>query len=94
MYGFRIIIPLSIGLTRYSAKKYAIINLISGMCWASVTILLAWYFGEEIWEFVKWAENHWYLAIPIIAMIIWLLFSVFKNIEKKILNQREEKNEF
>ncbi|MBW1402680.1 hypothetical protein AT892_07850, partial [Campylobacter jejuni] len=59
MYGFRTIIPMSIGITRYSAKKFAIINLFSAWVWASITILLAWYFGEQIWKMVTWAEEHW-----------------------------------
>ncbi len=50
MYGFRTIIPMSIGITRYSAK-IAIINLFSAWVWASITILLAWYFGEQ---FGRW----------------------------------------
>ncbi|WP_245945569.1 DedA family protein [Helicobacter didelphidarum] len=52
MYGLRTIIPISIGLTRYSAIKFAIINLISAWIWAAITIVPAWYFGEEILEFL------------------------------------------
>ena len=41
MYGFRMIIPMSIGITRYSSKKFAIINLVSAWCWAAATMVLA-----------------------------------------------------
>ncbi|MBR8461960.1 DedA family protein [Campylobacter sp. faydin G-24] len=88
MYGFRVIIPMSIGLTRYSAKKYAFINLISGWCWAAITILLAWFFGKEIWNIINIAEKHWYVAIPIVVAFFGGLFLMFRRIESKILSQR------
>lgn len=91
MYGFRIIIPMSIGLTRYDSKKYAFFNLISGYIWAGSAIVISWYFGEEIWEFVGWAEKHWYLAIPIVLVFIGLIFYGTKSIENRILNQRKER---
>ncbi|CZE48363.1 DedA family protein [Campylobacter geochelonis] len=92
IYGFRAIIPMSIGITRYSAKTFAIINLISGWVWAAITILLAWYFGQEIWKAVGWMEKHWYAAIPIIACFFAVIYYIFKEIEKKILNERKGKN--
>lgn len=91
MYGFRTIIPMSIGLTRYNAKKFAFINLISAWAWAAITILLAWFFGEEIWLGVKWAGEHWYFAIPIIVSFLLILFFSMKQIEKNILKKRIQK---
>jgi membrane protein DedA with SNARE-associated domain len=65
MYGFRTLIPISIGLTGYDIKKFAIINLVSAFVWAAITILLAWYFGEEILHLLKIMKDHWYLTLPI-----------------------------
>ena len=42
LYGMRTIIPMSIGVTRYSAKTFAIINFISALIWAASTIILAY----------------------------------------------------
>ena len=53
LYGMRTIIPMSIGVTRYSAKTFAFINLISAMVWAAITILLAWAFGNQILDFLN-----------------------------------------
>ncbi|MDD3462825.1 MAG: DedA family protein [Sulfurospirillaceae bacterium] len=69
MYGLRTIIPISIGLTRYDAKKFAFINLISAWCWAALTIIPAWYFGEHILELLKYAKEHWYFALPLAVTI-------------------------
>lgn len=94
MYGLRAVIPMSIGITRYDAKKFAFINLISAWCWAASTIFLAWYFGAEIWYLVNLAEKHWYYAIPIIAIFVLIVYFGIKKIEMNVLNQRKErKNE-
>lgn len=68
MYGMRTIIPISIGLTRYDAKTFAFINLISAWCWAAITIVSAWYFGEQILQMLVWAKDHWYLTLAFVAI--------------------------
>lgn len=92
MYGFRTVIPMSIGITRYDAKKFALINLLSAWIWAGMTISLAWYFGSEIWLIIEWAESHWYLAIPILAVFLVSLLYGFKQLEKTILNERKKRH--
>ncbi len=89
MYGFRTVIPMSIGVTRYSAKKFAFVNLISAWSWAAITILLSWYFGEEIWLFVAWAGEHWYYAAALIIGFLSLMIFGFKQLEKSILKKRK-----
>ncbi|MBD3789388.1 MAG: DedA family protein [Campylobacterales bacterium] len=69
MYGMRTVIPISIGLTRYNAKKFAFINLFSAWCWATITILPVWYFGKEILSVFDWIKEHMYFAIPLILIL-------------------------
>ncbi len=64
LYGMRTVIPMSIGVTRYSAKTFAFINLISALVWAAITILLAYFFGEQLLQIVHYAKEHYYIAIP------------------------------
>lgn len=91
MYGFRVIIPLCIGLTGYDAKKYAFINLISAWCWAAITTIPAWILGEHILVLLQKAKEHWYVAIPVVAIFMGLLIYTFKRIENKILNERRDR---
>ena len=91
MYGFRVIIPMTIGLTGYSAKKYAFINLISAWCWAAITIIPAWVLGEHILEILHKAKEHWYVAVPVVALFLGALLYGFKRIENKILNERKHR---
>jgi membrane protein DedA with SNARE-associated domain len=88
MYGMRTIIPISIGLTRYSAKMFAFINLISAWCWAAITIVPVWYFGEEILKVLEWAKAHWYLALPIAAIFGGSIIYYFNKATKKAEQKR------
>lgn len=94
MYGMRTIIPISIGLTRYSGKMFAFINLISAWCWAAITIVPVWYFGEEILEILHWLKDHWYFALPVIlgfgGSIIYYFNKASKKAEKKNRNENEK----
>lgn len=81
MYGLRTILPMSIGLTRYSSKKFAIINLLSAWCWASITIIPAWYFGEHLLTMLAWAKEHWYFAMVIAVIFGTSIILIFKKIE-------------
>ena len=83
MYGMRTIIPISIGLTRYSGKMFAIINLISAWCWATLTILPAWYFGEEILVVLAWVKDHWYYAAPFGLALGGSILYYFQSVTKK-----------
>lgn len=83
MYGMRTIIPISIGLTRYSAKMFAFINLISAWCWAAITIVPAWYFGEEILIVLSWVKDHWYFAAPFAIIIGGSIAYYFHKVTQK-----------
>ena len=83
MYGLRTVIPMAIGLTRYSAKKFAFINFISAIIWASVTIIPAYIFGKEILNIVHWAKNHWYIALPLAGIIGTSIYYYFHKATKK-----------
>ncbi|MEE6620325.1 DedA family protein, partial [Campylobacter jejuni] len=53
---------------------------------------LAWYFGEQIWKMVTWAEEHWYYAAIIIIAFLSLLLFGFKQMEKAILKDKRKKS--
>ena len=91
MYGMRTIIPISIGLTRYDAKMFAFINLISAWCWAGLTIVPVWYFGNEILIVLEWTKRHWYLAIPVVIILGGSIIFYFNKATRKA--EKRGKNE-
>ncbi|BEG57825.1 Ubiquitous DedA transporter family [Helicobacter sp. NHP21005] len=88
MYGMRTIIPISIGLTRYSAFKFAAINLLSAFVWASITISLAWCFGEQLFDLLRLIKHYPWLLILIllvtVGFVVWYFQSHTKKMDKKI----------
>jgi len=91
MYGMRTVIPMAIGLTKYSSRDFAIINFISAVFWASMTIIPAYYFGDELLKLLAWIKSHWYFAIPLVITIIGSISLVFNRIEKNLLEKRRDR---
>ncbi len=88
MYGMRTVIPMAIGLTKYSGKKFAFINLISAWCWAAITIVPVYIYGQEILKLLEWAKAHWYLALPIAGTFAFGIITYFHRLEKHLLEKR------
>ncbi len=92
MYGMRTIIPISIGLTRYDARMFAFINLISAWCWAALTIVPVWYFGNEIILVLEWTKRNWYLAIPVVIILGGSIIFYFNKATRKAEKRSEHEN--
>ena len=88
MYGMRTLIPISIGLTGYSSKKFAIINFLSALVWAGMTITLAWYFGQDLLNLLKIMKEHWYIAAPLGLIFAGTVYYYFHK-----ATQKQEKND-
>lgn len=78
MYGLRTIIPMSIGTTDFNAKKFALINSISALVWASLTIYPVYYFGEEILAFIEQLKEYWFVVL-ILGAILLISISFYFN---------------
>lgn len=88
LYGLRTVIPMSIGLTKYSSKKFAFINLISAWMWAALTIIPAYYYGEELLGLLHWIKTHWYFALPLIGVIAGAILYYLNRLEQSLLEKR------
>jgi membrane protein DedA with SNARE-associated domain len=91
MYGLRTVIPMSIGLTKYSGKRFALINLLSAWVWAAITVTPAYYFGEEILVALKIAKQHWYYALPVAAGFLMATVMYFQKMERYFLQKRRNR---
>jgi membrane protein DedA with SNARE-associated domain len=79
LYGMRTIIPMTIGLAGYDPKKFAFFNLISAFIWASVSIIPAYIFGEELLDLVKWLKQHWYVGLAIVGVVVAVGFYFYRK---------------
>lgn len=99
MYGMRTIIPISIGITRYNALKFALINLLSAWVWAALTITIAWLLGEQILEILQVFKSHPYIFVGLagvfLAGVLWFFNSRTRKIDtqiNKLQQQLQNKN--
>jgi membrane protein DedA with SNARE-associated domain len=88
MYGLRTVIPMSIGITKYSAKKFALINLLSAWVWAAITITPAYLLGDHILDLLSVAKEHWYFALPIAAGFLYTVHRYFSKLEAHFIQKR------
>lgn len=91
LYGMRTVIPMAIGLTKYSSRKFAFINLISAWMWAALTVIPAYYYGEEILTLLHWIKSHWYIALPLIGLLGGGIIYYLNRLEKILLEKRNER---
>jgi len=82
---------MSIGITKYSAKKFALINLISAWVWAAITVTPAYYFGEEILISLAYAKQHWYFALPVAGGFLFGVYAYFQKLERHFLQKRNDR---
>jgi len=91
MYGLRTVIPMSIGITKYSAKRFALINLLSAWVWAAITITPAYFFGKEILGLLAEAKEHWYFALPLAGAFLYGIHAYFSKLEQHFLKKRMDR---
>jgi len=82
IYGMRTVIPMTIGLSGYNPRKFAIINFFSAIIWASVTIIPSYFFGDKLLLILKWLKEHWYIGISGFIIIILILSYINKKEDK------------
>jgi membrane protein DedA with SNARE-associated domain len=91
IYGMRTIIPMAIGISGYSPKKYAVINFVSAFVWASITIIPSYIFGEHILSFINWLKQHWYFGIAFAVATLALLWYINHREDQKRELKRTQK---
>ena len=77
IYGIKTLIPLAMGLTKYSFKKFTFFNALAAMVWAVVVGYGSYLLGEVI---LTYAEEYKYYGIAIILAIVFASSYYFKKI--------------
>lgn len=75
IYGVKTIVPIAIGLTKYSFKKFAILNIFGALLWSLVFGLGSYYSGGfllSITEFIT--KSPWIAPLMLVgfASILWI----------------------
>ena len=79
IYGIKTLIPLAMGITKYSATKYAIFNLFATVLWSCVIGYLSFIAGEFI---LSLGEDFKYFGLVTIVALVFVISFVYKRMEK------------
>lgn len=87
-YGFRAIVPITIGASRVPAKRFAVYNIIGAVIWSVIFSVGGYIFGTALsshLENIRHYELQVIGAIIAIAFILWIIIIVKrKEILKRI----------
>src|SRR5512133_1857926 len=73
-YGFRIILPIILGITHLSPRTFLLINLFSALVWAILFSLAGYLFGKSASLFLEDVgkyEHYLLLALIVLITTIW-----------------------
>ena len=77
VYGIKTLIPLAMGLTKYSFKKFTLFNAAATVVWGVVVGYASFLMGEVI---LNYAEDYKYYGVAILLAIILSVSYYFKKI--------------
>ncbi|MBI1922410.1 MAG: DedA family protein [Geobacter sp.] len=74
-YGFRIILPIILGMTSFPALRFLWLNILSALSWATIFALAGYFFGKSASFFVEDVskyEVHLMAALAVLIFGMWL----------------------
>lgn len=77
IYGIKTLIPLAMGLTKYSFKKFTIYNAFATLVWAIVIGYASFAMGEVV---LAYADEYKYYGVGVILLIVFLISYYFRKI--------------
>jgi len=77
IYGIKTLIPLAMGLTKYSSVKFTIFNIFATALWVSVVGYASYTAGEYI---LSSADEFKYVGLGIVAVILLSVSYYFRKI--------------
>lgn len=77
IYGIKTLIPLAMGLTKYSFQKFTIYNAFAAAAWAIVVGSISYMMGEIV---LTYAEEYKYYGVAVILAIVFGVSYYFRKI--------------
>lgn len=87
MYGFRHIVPFSLGMTTFPIKKFVLFNSLGAILWVTVFGFLGFLFGD-ILEVVFGHIKRYELSLIVLVVFIFIGFNVISRLVKWLLAEK------
>jgi membrane protein DedA with SNARE-associated domain len=79
IYGIKTLIPIVIGLSKYSSSRFLVFNFFAAIIWALIVGVSSYMMGEVV---IRVFEEFKYYSIPIVVIILGGVYYMFKRVEK------------
>ncbi len=83
IYGLKTLVPIAIGITKYSFLKFSVINAVSSLIWALVVGLLSYYAGDFVRGLYERIKEAPWIALLILAAIAAIIVAYFRFATRK-----------
>jgi membrane protein DedA with SNARE-associated domain len=90
-YGFRIVLPLILGMTTINSGRFCLLNLASAVSWSIIFSLAGYFFGVSASLFVEDMgryEHYLMLALMTIIGVIWLFHLSHARWRRRLARRR------
>jgi membrane protein DedA with SNARE-associated domain len=87
MYGFRHIVPFSLGMTTFPVKKFVFFNSLGAILWVTVFGSLGFLFGD-ILEVAFGHIKRYELSLIVLVVFIFIGFSIISRLVKWLLAEK------
>ncbi len=83
VYGLKTLVPIAIGLSKFSFNKFSVINLLSAIVWAMSLGLLSFFAGDILIRFFEFIKTQPWIMPIIMLSIFGLVILYFKRVTRK-----------
>ena len=83
IYGVKTLVPIAIGLTRYNAVKFGILNFTAAVVWALIIGISSYMGGKTVLSILdKTKDNPWIMPLIGVIIISALAFLITRAVRK------------
>ncbi|TKI02806.1 DedA family protein [Martelella alba] len=85
MYGFRLLGPLLIGVSRLSPLTFILFNIIGAALWAVIFVTLGYWGGQIIMPWLSNVDHHlrMVLLVAVALMLVWLVAGFIRRLMRR-----------
>ena len=90
-YGFRIILPIVLGMTTFPGRKFCLLNILSALAWAVIFSLAGYIFGVSAAIFVEDAgryEHHLMVILAGLIAVAWVFHLTYAWRRRRFARRR------
>ena len=86
MYGFRHLVPFSLGMSDIKTKTFLFFNFLGGLCWVLAIGFAGYFFGDVLEIFLGKIRHYEFRAVVVAIIVVVLGHIIYKFIRHYLKN--------